>query len=849
MLNNTVIIKKVPPFMNELVETYNICYGGLNKIERCVFGRKVVRRINMKDTKMYQLCIIHYQLCNREKIYKISYIQDNLDLCNGFFDKDSKMYFSSDGSLGCLFSNNDKKLRIDLFKNESINGKFFFTCMNNVSINDIHRNFFFHESFCSFNSNNTLLIYSAENDDIRLKKENNLPSKEIEMLKKLNNGVYIESFGEKFNCSFFYLYVYNLLDNSVKYITVKDVSSCYYSPQFIDETSFVCLSYRTVPFRLGIYAFNTRPNDLYLCTLNDSDIDNCEDKKTKNKKNYIRCAYVKLSGKHFKHTASPIVIKHNEEVYVACLVVFMKGEECKQHIMEYNLVLIKLAKEEIKQKKKKKVQDEKNEHYYNNSFSSIGSSEENYYDNNTNDEERDMNKRMKSDNFCDHNDDICNYKKLETEVIIKEGNYTSYFRGLYTNEIKGYCYPYIFLNTIFYSSKIIIAVHMFTKKIYKVLIYNIYDKNDINTSIEILCMKNDNIFVSIRNMLLNDVLAYCIFNEANIKGDYIYLTNLKSYNLDFLTYDTIKKEKSILYSNVNDNSKKLFMILSEMETSIFKEKHPYIRRKNPSFNLLYEDEQHFKYDVQQKGLHLPNFNLFNEKKLRNLILYIHGGPYSTLINEYKNVFIFYAACGFDILCINYIGSLSFSDKPNVLCGNINSIEINDIIENFKDFVNYFGDYENVYLYGASYGGYAVCSILTKYNLFKSSCVINGIYEWILSTYSTDVPDYFFNLPLNKNCEYDGNYDKQDYSRIYELSPINFVENISCPVLIICGKDDLRVSYHNSISLYNRLRGLKKKCKLFLFENCNHSIENYLHEETMLMNVILWFYDYEIKKKK
>lgn len=82
-----------------------------------------------------------------------------------------------------------------------------------------------------------------------------------------------------------------------------------------------------------------------------------------------------------------------------------------------------------------------------------------------------------------------------------------------------------------------------------------------------------------------------------------------------------------------------------------------------------------------------------------------------------------------------------------------------------------------------------------------------------------------------------------------MSPINYAHNISSPILIICSKDDKRVSYHNSIALYNKLRALKKKCKLFLFQNTNHSIDNYSYDETMLLNIILWFYDYDDKKKK
>ncbi|VUZ95320.1 peptidase, putative [Plasmodium vivax] len=879
MQNSATGIRKIPPFMKELEEAYNICHCGANVIEKCFFAKEVKRSINKREVHMYQLCIIHYQLSNREKIYKMACIQDDLDMSNSFYDGELKMYVSKDGTVGCLFCNEEKKRRIDLFKNETNNGKFFVTCMNNVPIGtDTHRRFFMHESFCSFNASNTLMIYSAESDDMKLKKESNfIQKKDFEILKKINNHIYTETFGEQFDYSFFNLFVYNLVDNTVKYITVKDVSGCYYSPQFIDDTSFVCLSYRTVPYRLGIYAFNVRPNDLYLCTLNDSDVEPCDRRERdgrdgkrgglpggggggqtseRNRKNHIRCAYAKLSGKNFKHTAAPLVIRHDDScVFVACLVVFAKNEESKQHLMEYSLVLIKLVKEDAKARAKRNrgnvPQEEKHEVHAEGGFYCSGEGSDG-----TNDFEQGGHPTsvaatpVSAAATPPSQDDICNYKKAETEVIIREGSYTGFFRGLYTNEIKGCCYPYLFLNTIFYCSKIAIAVHMFTKKVHRILIHNIYNHNDVNTSIEIMCMKEDNLLVSIRNMLLNDVLAYCLFNESNISGDYVYLTNVRSYNLDFTTYETIKKKQtSIIYANVNDLSEKLFMLLSQMETSLFNEKHPYIRRKNATFNMLYESELEFQHDVQKRGLHLPNFNLFNGKNKRNLILYIHGGPYCTCLNEYKDVFIFFAACGFDVLCVNYIGSLGYSDKPNVLNGHVNSLEIKDIIDTFKNFYNYFGDYESVYLYGASYGAFASCAILTKCNLFKSCCIINGIYEWVLSAHSSDVPDYYLNLCLNKGAEYDCFFSKNDYASMYELSPVHCVQNICTPILIVASKDDLRVSHHNSLSLYKRLRALKKKSKLFLFDDCTHSVKNLAFEETLLLNVVLWFYDYDSRKKR
>uniref|UniRef100_A0A8C9LIC9 Protein dopey homolog PFC0245c-like n=1 Tax=Piliocolobus tephrosceles TaxID=591936 RepID=A0A8C9LIC9_9PRIM len=722
---------------------------------------------------------------------------------------------------------------------------------------------------------------SAESEDIQIKKDTQhiIHKKEIDVLKRINNGVYTDTFGENFNCSFFYLYLYNLVDNTVKYVGIGDMTCVYYNPQFIDETSFICLAYKIVPYRLGLFAFNTRPNYLMLCKLHITETaatDKYNKKLNKLNNNHVKCTHIKLSNKDHQHVSSPIVIKGGKNIYIGMLVIFAKPEDMMQHISEYNLLLVTLAdKNEIinkdSEKKKNKIKHKKidentvsdkqfdnvdmGDEIYQKSGSNFTDSDiedviseynsEDY--NSDKNDDKDGNINNNNNNNNNNNGDSANYTKMRTSVIIRKGEYTPFFRGLYTDEIKGYCYPYIFLNTIFYCNKIVIGVNMFTKKKYKVLIDDTYNETDTNTSIELLAVKNNNLIINIENMLINNVLVYCLFLESKIKGNYIYLTNLRTYNLDFTNYKQIKKEKYIIYSSLNDYSNKLFLVLSEMETSLFEDKHPYIRRKNPSFNLLYESEDLYLQDVKEKQLKLPNFNLFNKNKKRNLIIFLHGGPYSITRNEYKNIFIFLSACGFDILCINYIGSLTYSNTPNILNGAINTIEVDDVMNITRKYLQEFTDYEHTYLFGGSYGASLSCSIITKYNLFKSCCLFNGAYEFILSAYSSDVTDYFFNICLNKYNSYDHQLNSHDYAKICNLTPLNFVDNIDTPVLIICGKNDKRVTYHNSVALYNRLRSHNKKSKLFLFEQGTHTMDNMAIQETMLINLILWFYGYNQKQ--
>lgn len=459
-----------------------------------------------------------------------------------------------------------------------------------------------------------------------------------------------------------------------------------------------------------------------------------------------------------------------------------------------------------------------------------------------------INMEKKKNIETDTNKELCAYKKIDTTILVRAGIRTELFRGIYTDEIKGHCFPYIFLNTILYCNRICIGVHMFTKKIYRIALNCTFGDEELKTSMQILSMKKHHIMLTIKNCLLNNVLYYCLFDETYISGDYIYLRPIHFYSLDFSDFDSIQGEpQNILYNP--DNKERLFLTLKEVEANLLQNKHPYMRRKKHDFNLLFQQEEKFQELVKEKNLILPNFNLFNKKGFRNLIVFLHGGPYSVTLNEFRSTFVFFIACGFDVLSINYTGSLSFESQTRTLNGKINTIEIENIISILKEFMAVYTDYEQIFIYGGSYGGNLGCALLEKYNIFKGACLINGVYDWALSAHSSDVPDYFYNICLNKDFDYETNFTNLDFNTMRECSPIHFVNTIQSPVLIICSKKDYRVSYHNSLTLYNKLRGQGKKCKLLFFEDEGHGIEGYKNEESMLINVILWFYGYDVKKKK
>jgi len=86
----------------------------------------------------------------------------------------------------------------------------------------------------------------------------------------------------------------------------------------------------------------------------------------------------------------------------------------------------------------------------------------------------------------------------------------------------------------------------------------------------------------------------------------------------------------------------------------------------------------------------------------------------------------------------------------------------------------------------------------------------------LFTFLKSVPEHW----KNGTDRLVGNLDK-DKELLFERSPINFVENIKCPLLVIQGKQDPRVVVAESQQIVNKLKNMGKPVDYILLEDEGH----------------------------
>lgn len=134
------------------------------------------------------------------------------------------------------------------------------------------------------------------------------------------------------------------------------------------------------------------------------------------------------------------------------------------------------------------------------------------------------------------------------------------------------------------------------------------------------------------------------------------------------------------------------------------------------------------------------------------------------------------------------------------------------------------DKNKIGLFGFSYGGYESAFIVTQTDRFAT--VVAG-------AAATDLVTYYHTINWNSGQE--EMFRLEDYQmrmgasyfnskkNYINNSPFHHIENISTPLLIFAGGDDLHVDYNQSIRFYLALRRLKKDAQLLLFEGEGHGI--------------------------
>lgn len=122
--------------------------------------------------------------------------------------------------------------------------------------------------------------------------------------------------------------------------------------------------------------------------------------------------------------------------------------------------------------------------------------------------------------------------------------------------------------------------------------------------------------------------------------------------------------------------------------------------------------------------------------------------------------------------------------------------------------------------GRSYGGFMTLTLAARHpELWSAAIDMFGPYDLI--TFANRVPETW--KPFMKMLVGDPETE-QDFLR--ERSPRTYIENVTCPMLVVQGKNDPRVIEQESRELVEELRSQGKTVDYLMFPNEGHDVIKY-----------------------
>lgn len=226
--------------------------------------------------------------------------------------------------------------------------------------------------------------------------------------------------------------------------------------------------------------------------------------------------------------------------------------------------------------------------------------------------------------------------------------------------------------------------------------------------------------------------------------------------------------------------------------------------------------------IANDGGRVPGFIAFpnghNKDEKLPLILNIHGGPYTMHASTFHHEVQHMTSEGYAVLLLNPRGSFGYGQKH--IDGVINRYgkeDYTDLLSGLDQALVEFPEIDSnqLYIAGGSYGGYLTNWIVTRDHRFKAGVTQRSMVN-LVSMIGTSDNGYFFNVSESGS-------DIKNPQKLWEESPIAYVENIETPLLILHSEEDYRCPMEQAEQLFVALKYLGKESRFVRFPKSNHEL--------------------------
>jgi dipeptidyl aminopeptidase/acylaminoacyl peptidase len=214
-------------------------------------------------------------------------------------------------------------------------------------------------------------------------------------------------------------------------------------------------------------------------------------------------------------------------------------------------------------------------------------------------------------------------------------------------------------------------------------------------------------------------------------------------------------------------------------------------------------------------LYVP-FNMARNGKNAALV-YIHGGPTSQTMNSFNRFVQFAVNQGYMVLAPNYRGSTGYGkefQQANLF--DMGGGDLQDVLAGV-DWIKQTGhlDPKKIAVMGGSYGGYLSMMALTKApEVWAAGVPIVPFVNWFTEIENED--------PVLQQSDLATMGDPVKNKALYEeRSPINFIDQIKAPVLLLAGGHDPRCPKSETQQLVDAIKKRGGTVDYKIYENEGH----------------------------
>lgn len=199
-----------------------------------------------------------------------------------------------------------------------------------------------------------------------------------------------------------------------------------------------------------------------------------------------------------------------------------------------------------------------------------------------------------------------------------------------------------------------------------------------------------------------------------------------------------------------------------------------------------------------------------------LLVKAHGGPTSQTSTTFRLALQYWTSRGFAILDVDYGGSTGYGrDYRLSLNKEWGIVDVDDVCSGALWCVDKgYADGDALCIDGGSAGGYTTLAALAFHDIFKCGASLYGVAD--LTALAADTHKFesrYLDILIGKYPEEEDIYN--------ERAPINHIDKLSCPVILLQGDEDKIVPPNQAEMMYEALTAKKIPATLVRYDGEQH----------------------------